>query len=877
MQRENTHQVLLIAGDYDVIQKVVDALPGSRFHLQSAFNHREAHYALDHGQFDAMVVDLAMVDRYTGVRTVDSLIEKRSKTPLIALTTNGDTARIDSKLTENVTMTPVEQKTILNNVIKVIKPKRASSPITIPKSQLKSNSDEVLSRRVEEIETLFSLSQSLTEVLDLSEVLNRVVEAARRLTKAEEGMILMPGDRSDGETLYLRAKVGIDVESARNFRIRTRDTLAGEVYRSGQPTLLGASSPLKVKTEYFVNSLLYVPILLQGEPIGVLGVNNKNREDLFDIHHQNLLMNLSSFAAIAIENARIHQEILDHARELQTLVAASQVMNASLSLEEVLPNICRQLANVLNVGYAEIYQWDREHGLLGTLARFYHAMWPLGQGPLMELMRQPILRSSIDNDRYRWLSIDDPVISNEKNYLEVVGAAAMLAIPIRTDKQVLGVVRMFFIDAPEQPPAVEAIQRVRNVGMEVMVNLLNPTDQTRYANDVFRLALRINQLVGSDWCDFSVLVKGGRSLSIQSQIGNGVWLNPENRPSIDLNKHTGLVEALRSRTLVYKQPDDESPQPAVELLLERTHSRGVLGVPLVQRGKVQGLVLFADTERSRLFTSREIDLARTIVGQAAMALENANLVTDLESSLSELRDTQDRLVQTARLSAMGELAAVVAHQINNPLTTIIVDTELMLLDEQEGSRNYKPLLAIHRAGKRAANVARRLLAIARPTDPNAQPEMIDVVDTVKGILSLMQTHIERGNVRIIANLPEEPLPPVLAVKGQLDDIWLNLLMNAYDALSSLEDARIGIEVYYVPERKSIHVVVWDNGPGIPDEIRAQIFSPFFTTKPVGEGTGLGLHICREVVENVGGTIDVESVPGHHTSFVVRLPVSTYDE
>jgi signal transduction histidine kinase len=129
----------------------------------------------------------------------------------------------------------------------------------------------------------------------------------------------------------------------------------------------------------------------------------------------------------------------------------------------------------------------------------------------------------------------------------------------------------------------------------------------------------------------------------------------------------------------------------------------------------------------------------------------------------------------------------------------------------------------------------------------------------------------------VANLPEEQLPPVTAVKGQLDDIWLNLLMNAHDALVGWDDGRIGIEVYYVPERKSINVVVWDNGPGIPETIRAQIFSPFFTTKPVGEGTGLGLHICKEVVENVGGSIHVESVPGHHTSFIVRLPVSIPSE
>jgi C4-dicarboxylate-specific signal transduction histidine kinase len=98
---------------------------------------------------------------------------------------------------------------------------------------------------------------------------------------------------------------------------------------------------------------------------------------------------------------------------------------------------------------------------------------------------------------------------------------------------------------------------------------------------------------------------------------------------------------------------------------------------------------------------------------------------------------------------------------------------------------------------------------------------------------------------------------VRAIKGQLDDIWINLLMNAHDALVGQEGAQIDVEVHYMSASKSIDVIVSDNGPGIPEHIRNEIFSPFFTTKPVGEGTGLGLHICREVVENVGGQISLK--------------------
>ncbi|HSS95715.1 MAG TPA: HAMP domain-containing sensor histidine kinase, partial [Terriglobales bacterium] len=258
--------------------------------------------------------------------------------------------------------------------------------------------------------------------------------------------------------------------------------------------------------------------------------------------------------------------------------------------------------------------------------------------------------------------------------------------------------------------------------------------------------------------------------------------------------------------------------------------------------------------------------------QAATALENASLVHDLEQSLHDLRDTQDRLVQTARLSAMGELAAAVAHQINNPLTTIMVDSEMMLLDEQPESRNYRSLQAISRAGKRAAGVARRLLAIARPNDPESPPERIDVVDTIEGVLSLVKAHIERDHIQIIPNMPEEKLPPVWAVPGQLDDIWLNLLLNAHDALIGREGAQMGISASYAQGSDAVEVIAWDNGPGIPTRIIEEIFKPFFTTKPVGEGTGLGLHICRQTAERIGGSISVESAPDQGTRFLVRLPV-----
>jgi two-component system NtrC family sensor kinase len=197
---------------------------------------------------------------------------------------------------------------------------------------------------------------------------------------------------------------------------------------------------------------------------------------------------------------------------------------------------------------------------------------------------------------------------------------------------------------------------------------------------------------------------------------------------------------------------------------------------------------------------------------------------------------------------------------------------MMLQDTPPDAPGYDSLQTISRAGKRASGVARRLLAISRPTDPEAPTIPIDVIDTIEGVLSLIKSHIERDRIQIFPSLPGDKLPPVWAVQGQLDDVWLNLLMNAHDALVGREGAKIGIEATYLPSDHHIDVVVWDNGPGIPDPIKNEIFEPFFTTKPVGEGTGLGLHICRQVVERVGGSIVVESKHNEGTRFLIRLPI-----
>jgi signal transduction histidine kinase len=344
------------------------------------------------------------------------------------------------------------------------------------------------------------------------------------------------------------------------------------------------------------------------------------------------------------------------------------------------------------------------------------------------------------------------------------------------------------------------------------------------------------------------------------------------RRSFDLRALPDIMAVIEDDYPLAQRSGSSSLTSGGRILLESCGCRSMLAIAMVYHGERQGLVVFGDLTEQRQFTARDVELARALIAQASMALANARLLLDLETSLRELQETQARLIQTERLSAIGELAAAVAHQINNPVATIVLDSQLLLDRTDIDDDMRSSLNAILRAGKRSSTVVRRLLASARSDIDRNPPEPIDIMTTIEETVALVKSYIERDRIRVRVSTVDTPPPPVYASRGELDDVWLNLLINAHDALVGRPGAQVGIDIHWQEGDPQVEVVVWDNGPGVPEAIRDKIFKPFFTTKKVGEGTGIGLHICRQVVERAGGTIEVESQEQIGTRFIVRLPI-----
>ena len=240
----------------------------------------------------------------------------------------------------------------------------------------------------------------------------------------------------------------------------------------------------------------------------------------------------------------------------------------------------------------------------------------------------------------------------------------------------------------------------------------------------------------------------------------------------------------------------------------------------------------------------------------------------LEQDVTDKRRLETNLAQSEKLAAVGQLAAGLAHEINNPLTAIIANTQL-LQRELAGDEDKLELIdLISRAGARATQVVHNLLDLARKEEYIFEP--LNVNNTITRAISLLQHEIVSHNINLYYE-PGESLSQIMASEDHLQGVWVNLIANAIDAMEGCPMQEI--HIYSQQHGNELRVVVSDSGKGIPPEKLSRIFEPFYTTKAPGRGTGLGLSLCHRVIKQHGGTIHVDSQIGSGTKFTVTLPVS----
>lgn len=356
-------------------------------------------------------------------------------------------------------------------------------------------------------------------------------------------------------------------------------------------------------------------------------------------------------------------------------------------------------------------------------------------------------------------------------------------------------------------------------------------------------------------------------------------------PLVPFLEHTA---APLSRISVEQMKQSFEPRSRILQLFQSFQVSTV--VPLLTGNRLVGMIMLGDKKSGELLVHEDRELLITLANQSVTAIENAHayeeikaLNADLEkkvaertasllNTLEEKEKTQKQLIQSESLAAIGQLVAGAAHELNNPLASAssLIQSSMESVAEGKTPNHDEVLddLAFSlKELKRMGDIVRSLLDLSRKTQTYVEPVLVNLA--IDDALRVLYNQYKYLPLEIVKNY-DENLPPIEGNFANLGQVFINIIKNA---LQSLPEGvgRIILTTEYNSERNSVQITCRDTGKGIPDLQQKDIFKPFFTTKEVGEGTGLGLYISHEIIKRHGGNIDVTSTEGEGTSLTIELP------
>jgi|GEM_PF-328679 len=693
--------------------------------------------------------------------------------------------------------------------------------------------DEI-TRRLAEAKVLQEVMMAAASTLDFNRVLSGTIEALHRTLGIEKLGFFLPAE--DGTTIVCHpATIGFTIEDG-NLHIPVKGSALGWVVHNGKPLLI---PNVKEASHYYdlekdTQSEMCVPVILNKKVVAVLNAESP-RLNAFDQEDLRLFSAIAAELAVALENAQLFQKEHRLASQQQALLDVFTDLSSEFELEILFQRIIERAIEVIPNADAGSLIVPKDDMFVYAGAVGYD----MNKLQNIILSRKDFLETQPRFQKVQRLSAKELMDLTKQSYPQIfeqlieAGRLSEIKYTLRatlyTGESVLGSISIdslsksdAFSEEDEQTlllfasQAAIAIQNAR-LFEEIRTAEANYRDLFDNAND-FIFTVDSNFRISSA----NKVVLKSTGYSPDEVIGMNVieFVPPEHRPK--------LFNLLKRRLASIKSPTT---------------------FELPVHGK--------DTRETIL----EVTIRVQRSGNRPVSIHC------IARDITQRRKLEQQLQQTEKLSTIGKLVAGVAHELNNPLTSIIGFASLL----QESGLPPGPqddLKIIFRQAQRARVIVRDLLTFARKIDLETEP--IDINEVIQGSLSLMRSHLQSHNIQVTSSL-DFGLPQTVADPHQLEQVFVNLIINAVQVLATIPEPRqVIIESRQL--ENTILLKLMDNGPGIEDKHINRIFDPFFSTKQVGEGTGLGLSICFGIISEHNGRIWVENSPDGGAVFYVELPI-----
>ena len=466
-------------------------------------------------------------------------------------------------------------------------------------------------------------------------------------------------------------------------------------------------------------------------------------------------------------------------------------------------------------------------------------------------------------DRFRmgrtWFAlVAEPIVTSEAEALENVrlldsrdtDGAAAVAVPEN-------VVYRFGVNEPSPAADAAEAQRRLEAMTRVSASLASTLDLAQLLDVVVG---SIMQVMPAD-AGFVMLVDRESGDFIPKAIHRRSTASEE--PQINVSRHI-LEHAINERAAIMTADamTDERFEALDSVQSLRIHS--AICAPLLHGEEALGTIFLESHSETGAFSQQDVELLMAIAGQAATAIENARLYTDLRQTFESLQAAHHQLLCSERLSTVGALSASIAHDMANIVTPLKPLLKLLVRGHEVDAEAFESL---NRQMDRLTALLERIMSFSKTDE--LQPARVQVNDILPKTMTLIRSEIHQRGVELLMDL-DDHLPLVMADAAQLDRVFLNLALNALEAMDESDERVLTVKTERDGEEVAINFT--DTGPGISVYNQEKLFEPLFTTK--SSGTGLGLHSCKRIVEDEhGGTIEVDSLEGIGATFTVRLPVA----